>query len=168
MACHYRIRLRRTWLNGEEQREAKEAMGLGGSVRRDRRAKFYVASFPRATWLFAAARRATTQEGGDFVTIATHSHRAPTATARTRGIVEEKPAQGVGAAANGRSGTFDQEFRGGTSNRSEKPVQAAFPADKLKRPGSFLGDKFIVALGHAEDFVDGFNPGGGEGITIHN
>ena len=31
-----------------------------------------------------------------------------------------------------------------------------------------LGDKFIVALGHAEDFVDGFNPGRGEGITIHD
>ncbi len=27
MACHYRIRLRRTRLNGEEQREAKQAMG---------------------------------------------------------------------------------------------------------------------------------------------
>lgn len=102
------------------------------------------------------------------MTIATHSHRAPTAAAGTRGVVEEKLAQGIGTASNGRAGTFDQEFRGGTSNRSEKPVQAAFPADKLKRPGSFVGDKFIVALGHAEDFVDGFNPGGGERITIHD
>ena len=29
-------------------------------------------------------------------------------------------------------------------------------------------DKFIVALGDAEDFVDGFNPRGGKGITIHD
>ncbi|MGB7731024.1 MAG: hypothetical protein WBL50_23560 [Candidatus Acidiferrum sp.] len=29
-------------------------------------------------------------------------------------------------------------------------------------------DKFIVALGDAEDFVDGFNPRGGERITIQD
>jgi len=114
----------------------------------------------------AVARRMAAEESGDFVAIAADGHGAPAAAVRTGVIVEEKAARRVGAAANRSARTFDEEFGGGAGEGGEEPVQTAFAGDELERPLAVVGDELIVTFGDAEDFVDGFGPGGGEGFTL--
>ena len=113
-----------------------------------------------------AACRATAQEGSNLMAIAAKGHGAPAAPVRAGIIVKEEAAGRVGAAADRRAGAFDEEFGGRAGNCGEKPVQATFASHELQRPGSFVGNKLVVALGNAQDLVDGLDPGGGEGFTV--
>lgn len=102
--------------------------------------------------------RAALEKGGDFVTVAANRHGAP-ATAVGAGIVVEKqPARGIGAAADGRAGTFDQEFGGGTGKCGEQPVETAFSGDELQGPSAFVGDEFVVTFGYTENLIHRFYP----------
>ncbi len=116
----------------------------------------------------AAAGCVTAEESSDFVAIAADGHGAPAAAMRAGIIVEEETAGGVGTAADGSARAFDDEVGGGASESGQEPVKAAFAGDELERPDSLLEDELIVAFGDAEDFVDGLNPGGGEGLSVDN
>jgi hypothetical protein len=108
------------------------------------------------------------QEGRNLVTVPADGHRAP-AAAMSSGIVIEKEAAGrIGAAADGRGRTFDEELGCGTGNRGEQPLEAAFAGDIVEGPGTFAGHQLIVAFGDAENLVDGFDPGRGKPLPLCN
>jgi hypothetical protein len=115
-----------------------------------------------------AAGRVAAKERGDFVAIATNGHGAPASPMRARIVVEEEAAGRISTAANGRVGTFDEEFGGGTSDGGEQPFQALLASEKLQRPDSAVRDYFIVAFRNAQNLVDRFGPRGGEGLTVHD
>jgi len=60
-------------------------------------------------------RTVAVQKGGHLVAVAADGHGAPAAAMRTGIIVKEETAGGIGAAANGRVGSFDNKFGGGAS-----------------------------------------------------
>ena len=102
---------------------------------------------------------AAAQEGGHFVAIATHGHGAPAAPVGAGIVVEEEAARGIGTAANGGLGAFDEELRGGASQGRKQPIESTFAGYELQRPRTFLRNEFIMSLGDTEDFVDGLDPG---------
>jgi len=102
------------------------------------------------------------------MTITADSHGAPPTAMRAGIVVEKEAAGGVGATADRSAGTFDEELGGGTCERGEEPVQAAFACDKLEGPGSFVRDQLIMAIGDAKNLVDRFNPGRGEWLLVDN
>jgi len=79
-----------------------------------------------------------------------------------RGIIEEKAASRIGAQANGSFRSFDDDFRSGTGNGGEQPVQAVFAGDILDAPALILLQQFVVALGDAEDGVHRLDPLAGD------
>jgi hypothetical protein len=85
---------------------------------------------------------------------------------RARIVVEEEAAGRISTAANGRVGTFDEEFGGGTSDGGEQPFQALLASEKLQRPDSAVRDYFIVAFRNAQNLVDRCDPGRGEGLAV--
>jgi hypothetical protein len=107
-------------------------------------------------------RGLTAEEGSDFVAIAADGHGAPTAAMGAGIIVKKQSARRIGTAADGRARAFDEKFGGGASQGRKEPVEATLARDKFERPDPFLRDKLIVALGDAQDLVDGLGPGGGE------
>ena len=106
------------------------------------------------------------EKRGDFVAVAADRHRAPAAAMRAGVVVEKKAAGKIGAAANRGAVTFDKEFRGGAGDGGKQPFETAFPGNEMKGPGAVVGDEFVVAFGDAKDFVDRFDPGGGESLSI--
>jgi hypothetical protein len=98
------------------------------------------------------------RERGDLTAIAASGHRAPPAAMGARGVVEEKAAARIGAQANRSLRPFHDDFRGGTGNGGEQPVQAVFAGDILDAPGLILLEQFVVALGDPQDGVHGFDP----------
>jgi hypothetical protein len=114
----------------------------------------------------AAAGSAATKESGDLVAVAADGHGTPAAAMRAGIIVKEKAAGGVSATADGSAGAFDQEFSSRASESGQEPVEAALTGDKLEGPDAFMGDELIVTFGDAKDFVNGLDPGSGEGFTL--
>lgn len=108
------------------------------------------------------------EEGGNFVAIATDRHGTPTAAMRAGIIIEEETAGRIGTSANRGVRPFDEEFSGGTGDGREEPFEATFPRDKLKGPGAVVGDEFVVAFRDAQDFVDGLGPRRWERIVVDN
>ena len=102
------------------------------------------------------------EKGGHLVTIAATLHGTPTALMRARVVVEKQPASGIGAAAYGGLAALHQEFRSGTGDGGKQPFEAAFAGDKLQEPIPVARDQFVVALGNAQNLVDGLGPGGRE------
>jgi hypothetical protein len=107
------------------------------------------------------------EKGSGFVAIAAEGHRTPAAAMCAGIVVEKEAAGGVGTTADGNARAFDKELSGGASEGGEKPVQATFAGDELERPGSLVGDEFVVAFGDAQDFVDRLRPGNGEGFSVN-
>ncbi len=54
--------------------------------------------------------------------------------------------------------TFGDNLCAGAGHCREQPVQAAFPRDELDLPAAILGDKFVMALGDAQNLVNRLNP----------
>jgi hypothetical protein len=52
------------------------------------------------------------------------------------------------------AGTFRNEFRGGTGDGGEKPVQTAFAGDELETPSAVLLKELVVTFGNPQDLVD--------------
>lgn len=114
----------------------------------------------------AASRRVTAKEGSDLVTVAANGHGTPAAAAGAGIVVKEQAAGRVGAAADRGARTFDEELGGRAGECGEEPVEPAFASDELKRPGTLVRDEFVVTFRDAEDFVDGLDPGSGEGFAV--
>jgi hypothetical protein len=102
----------------------------------------------------------------DFVAIATKRHGAPAAAMRAGIIVKQEAAGGIGAAADGGTRAFDEQFRGGTSKGCEEPVQAAFTGDKLKGPGAATKNQFIVSFRYAKNFINRLDPRSRERLLV--
>ena len=50
----------------------------------------------------------------------------------------------------------------------ERQHEAAFPANELKSPATFVKDEFVVALCDAKDFIDRRCPSGGKRLVVDN
>lgn len=96
-------------------------------------------------------------KGGDFVAVAAAGHGAPTAAVGARGVVEKKAAAGIGAEAKWGGAAFDDNFGTGAGDGSEEPIEAAVLGDKFDVPTGIIENEFIVALGDAQNIVDGFD-----------
>jgi hypothetical protein len=116
----------------------------------------------------AAAHGAPAKEGRNFMAVAADCHGTPAAAVRAGIVIKEQPAGGIGAAADGRARSLDEEFRGGAGESGEEPVEAAFARDKLERPGTLVRDELVVAFRDAQNSVDGFDPGCGERFVVGN
>jgi len=98
------------------------------------------------------------QKGSYFVTIAADGHRAPAAAVGAGIIIKEETASRIGATPDRRFGAFGEEFRRGTGDSCEQPVQAFFTRKELKAPHAVDHHQLIVTFGDAENFVDGLRP----------
>jgi len=106
---------------------------------------------------FTSLGSAAPRKRRDFVAVAATSHRAPPAAVRAGGIVKKQPALRVGTCAEAGVADLSDNVRAGPRNRSKKPVEAAFPRDKLDLPLGLLLNKLVVTLRNAKDLVDGFD-----------
>jgi len=68
---------------------------------------------------------------------------------RTGTVVKEQAASWVGAAADGSTRTFDEEFSSGAGKGGQEPVEATLAGHKLEGPGTFVGHEFVVTFGDA-------------------
>ena len=108
------------------------------------------------------------EKGSDLVAIAAGGHGTPAAVARAGIVIKEETAGGIGAAANGSSGTFNEKLSGGAGNGGEEPFEASFTGHEGKGPSAVAKDEFVVAFRDAQDFVDRLSPGVREGFPIHD
>jgi hypothetical protein len=90
--------------------------------------------------------------------IATNRHGAPAPAPCPRVIIEKESTRRVRAHTKAGVCAFRNEFRGRTRDGGEKPVQTAFPSDKLQPPFGVLLDEFVVPFGDAQDLIDRFDP----------
>lgn len=65
---------------------------------------------------------------------------------------------GIGTEPEARRRTLGDKLRGGTSNRSEKPIEAAFARDEFDSPRPIRGNQFVVSFGDAKNFIEGLDP----------
>ena len=99
--------------------------------------------------------------------IAADRHGAPAAPMRPGIIVEKEATGGIGAAADGGTGAFNDKFGSGTGNCGEQPLEPTFARDKMEGPGALTRNELVMPLGDAQDFVDRFDPGSGERLSVH-
>jgi len=112
--------------------------------------------------------RVAAQEGSYLAAVAAHGHGTPAAPMRTRVIVKKEATGGIGAAADGNIGAFDEQLRRGTGNRGEEPVQAVFASQEFQAPGIGVQHQFVVAFGNSEKIIDRLDPDFGEGFVVHH
>jgi len=93
-----------------------------------------------------------------LVAIAADGHGAPTAATRTRFVAEKKTASGVRANAQAGLRAFDNDFRRGTRDGGQEPVQSSLARLEFHFPSVFFEDDFVVALGDAQNLVDRLGP----------
>jgi hypothetical protein len=106
------------------------------------------------------------QEACYLVTITAGGHRAPATSVGARVVVEKQPTRCIGAAADGRFRAFDKQFRGGTRDGGEQPLETFFSRDKLKTPAVLVGNQFIVALGNPHDLINWLGPVAGKRLML--
>jgi len=90
-----------------------------------------------------------------FVAIAADGHGAPPPATRARFVAKEKTASGVSADAQASLRAFDKDFRRGTRDGRQEPVQSALARLEFHFPSVFFEDYFVVTLGDAQNLVDG-------------
>jgi hypothetical protein len=98
------------------------------------------------------------REGRHFVAIAATGHGAPASPTGARGVIEKEAAVRVGADAKAGGCTFRDELGGGTSDGRKEPVQTTLACDEFQAPFTVLLEKFVMAFGNAEDFIDWLYP----------
>jgi len=98
--------------------------------------------------------------------IAADRHGAPAAPMRPGIIVEKEATGGIGAAADGGTGAFNDKFGSGTGNCGEQPLEPTFARDKMEGPGALTRNELVMPLGDAQDFVDRFDPGRRKGLAF--
>ena len=113
-----------------------------------------------------APGRMPAKERSYFVAIAAGRHGAPAAAVGARVIVEKKAASGIRAAADGRTGAFDEKIGGGAGHGGEQPFEAALAGNELERPRALAKDELVMPFGDAQNFVDGLGPGRREGLFV--
>jgi len=107
-------------------------------------------------------------EGGYFAAVAAHGHRTPPPATSARVVVEEEPTVHIGAKPETRAGCLGDNFRSRSSHCGEQPIKASLAGHEFDFPKAVLSDKFIVALGDAQDFVYGLDPfSGGSLLSEH-
>jgi len=97
-------------------------------------------------------------ESGYFAAVAAHGHRTPPPAASARVVVEEEPTVHIGAKPETRAGSLGDNFRSRSSHGGEQPIKASLARHEFDFPKAVPTDKFIVALGDAQDFVYGLDP----------
>src|SRR2546423_14642384 len=98
------------------------------------------------------------RETGHLVPISANGHGTPTPPPRPRVVAEEKAAPGIGAGTHSSLCAFHNDFRGGTRDGREQPIETAFTSHEFHLPGRSVSDQFIVPFGNAQDLVNGFGP----------
>lgn len=53
---------------------------------------------------------------------------------------------------------FGEYFCGGAGDGGEKPIESIFASHEFKLPTAIFGEKFFMALGNSQNFIDGVHP----------
>src|SRR5229473_3716595 len=107
-------------------------------------------------------------KGGYFAAVAASGHRAPAASARSRIVVKDQAAMGIGANAKARAGPLCDNFGAGPGHGGKQPVKAALPRDEFYFPGAVLTYEFVVAFRDAQDFVYRLEPFPGNPVSFEH
>src|SRR5579863_8056387 len=111
-----------------------------------------------------AVRFMAARERRDLVAVAAARHRTPTAAVRPRHVRKEEPATRIGADAEAGGRSFEKNLRSGTSDGRQEPIQAVFAGHKLQTPFAVFKHKFVMSLGNAQNFINGFDPFPGDSL----
>lgn len=103
-------------------------------------------------------------KGSDLAAVATTGHGTPSAALRARDIVKKQTARRVGASTEARAWALRDNFRRGTCDGGEQPIQTALPGNEFQAPRAIALEKLIVALRNAQDFVDWLDPIPADGL----
>jgi hypothetical protein len=73
-------------------------------------------------------------------------------------VAEEKPASGIRAHSQSRFRPFHDDFRRGTRDGRQQPVQPPLARLKFHVPRISIEDQFVVSFRNAQNLVDRFGP----------
>src|SRR5258708_33055754 len=95
---------------------------------------------------------------GDLAAVSANRHGTPAAAMRTRLIVEEEAALGIGAKSERCLRTLGHKFRRRAGNPSEQPIEAAFASGEFHAPSALFEDQFVLPFRDSKDVVCRLDP----------
>src|ERR1700676_944602 len=90
--------------------------------------------------------------------VSANRHRAPPPPVRPRSIKKEKTARRVRARPHPHLRSLDDNFRGRSRHRREKPVHPALACHELQLPARPVLRQFVVAFRDPKNLIDRRNP----------
>src|SRR6476661_4754880 len=98
------------------------------------------------------------RKGGDLAAVSASRHGTPAAPVRSRLVIEEKSASGIGASPERRPCTLGDKLCRRTGNRSQQPIEAPLARDKFHAPRAVFEYQLVMSFRDPQDFVDGLDP----------
>lgn len=97
-------------------------------------------------------------KGSDLAAIAATGHGTPAAALCARDVIEKQTARRIGAGPQACARAFRNNFRRGTRDGGKQPIETALSGNEFQTPNAIALEKFVMAFGHTQDFVQGLNP----------
>src|SRR5580704_2061643 len=94
--------------------------------------------------------RMLSREGGDFIAVSANGHGTPAAAVGAGIVIKEKAAAGVGAEPQPCAGTLGDQFRRGTGNGRQQPIETTLARYEFNSPDAIVVNEFVVPFGDAQ------------------